>query len=524
MRLVAAYFKAHSGYFLAWLFGFIFVLQGMNLHSYVVRIVDQQSLIAVNDDDGSWNIRKTLITRWWKDNGWANYGPFYFRLNHSIQYYWQRTADPTFPVDTTANWEKTAHHAILTTSLLSILALALVIASAVVTPWWQRFLVGMGFVSVLTGLPTWTTYILRAHPDHMLALVMGAAFLLTVRMFHAPADRFWFYTSAMLWGLSMSVKTVLTLCVPGFIVLFVPPFTKEGFRRGLKYLWIMFLAYFAIGFPQTIVVDRLIRVYFKFSALNIPATAESVANWLKVIGGQMGPLLLLIGLVWLCFDLRRLRLSRSAWIRLGIFVVVPFASLLPKNLLLPTEHYANPFIAIFAVFMILVAAQVPQFFRGKFQLARAVGFLFAVLLIFGSTPKPLQAELEHWLRCKPEAGEALAVVRKLYERGENIWVDPYAPYLTGVPKNRMELTWEKGWSSFESGGWTAVVINRNFSSQFLPETPRELIRNTHPEWPKIREFYLSFESGNPVKTPSGKELNRIYSNVCGLEIWSGRPL
>src|SRR5262245_58170473 len=126
MKLLVKYWRDHKPQLLAWITGFILLLQVFNLHSYVVHTVDHQAIVTVNDDDAGWNIAKAIKTRWWKDNGWVLYGPAYFRLNHSIHYFWGRTADPRHE-GSHAEWERAAHHAILTVSLLSIVGVALVI-------------------------------------------------------------------------------------------------------------------------------------------------------------------------------------------------------------------------------------------------------------------------------------------------------------------------------------------------------------------------------------------------------------
>src|SRR5262245_802928 len=146
MKTLIGYWHEHQNIFLAWVAGLILLLQILNLHSYIVQTVDHQAIVAVNDDDASWNIAKTVKTRWWKDNGWVLYGPGYFRLNHTIQYLWGRTADPRNEGDQEI-WERTAHHAILTVSLLSVLGIALIIACHLLMPWWQRFLFSFGFVA-----------------------------------------------------------------------------------------------------------------------------------------------------------------------------------------------------------------------------------------------------------------------------------------------------------------------------------------------------------------------------------------
>src|SRR5689334_21900824 len=112
MQVLKTFLKDHAEVLMTWVVGLFLVLQVLNLHSYVVQAVDHHAMVAINDDDAAWNLAKTVKTRWWKDNGWALYGPGCFRLNHTIHYFWQRFAERR-PGLAHENWEMTAHHAIL---------------------------------------------------------------------------------------------------------------------------------------------------------------------------------------------------------------------------------------------------------------------------------------------------------------------------------------------------------------------------------------------------------------------------
>jgi hypothetical protein len=513
------YWKTHRELLLAWLFGVMFALQILNLHSYVVQTVDHQAIVAANDDDASWNVRKTVKTRWWKDNGWILYGPAYFRLNHTIQYFWNRTADTTVSANHEA-WEKTAHHAILTTSLLALAAVALLIACQFLTFWWQRFLFSFGLLAAFTSIPAYAELILRAHPDMLFALVGVAAMALTIRMFQEPGDKLWFYLSAILWGISVSVKMTIVLYVPGFFILFVPPFKKSGFVRGLKYLGVMFASYFLIGFPQTIVLDRAYRAGAKLSSLNLPVTVESVVKWLKLYAAQGWPLVIILGLALLDFERRKQPVPKNSLWRIWVFVLLPFALLLQKNMVIPVDHYP---IALWAMLVLVAAMFLPfpsnKIFSGQFPLVRAGLFLTIVLAVFGSTPQAMQVELDKRLKCRTEARDTYSRVRELYNQGRNVWVDPYVPFPTDAPQSRVELSWEKSWDGYQSGGWNALALNKPTVSNFTGPEVDAATKADIPGWAKAREFYLAFINGDEARTPQGHVFKRVYQNACGHEIW-----
>ncbi|MGE4130477.1 MAG: hypothetical protein AB7F86_02500 [Bdellovibrionales bacterium] len=520
MRILWRFLKENRSQALAWLTGLMLLLQVMNLHSYVVQAVDHQAIVAAGDDDASWNLAKTVKTRWWKDNGWFLYGPFYFRVNHTIHYLWGRTA-AIRGESPTQNWEQTAHHAIMTTSLLSLAALALLIASTMLTDWWTRFLLAFGLLAAFTSDATFAELVLRAHPDMLLCLCFAGAMWLTIRMLQKPGDSLWFYLSASVWGISMGVKAALPLMIPGFVILFVPPFKRERFLLGLKYAGAMFLAYFVVGFPQTIVLDRPFKLFAKVGTLNVPATLDSVGRWLVIYGHQLWAPVLLIFVFALFFSTRRFELDRKGTLRLTIFVVLPFLSLLTRNVLVPFEHYPLPIDAALLVFLAaLVAPKIPTLWPGRFDLLRGGMVLAAILFVWGSTPHAMQVQLDRWMKCRTEARETLNEITKLYHEGLNVWVDPYVPYLTDAPKSRMEVSWEKTWSGFAAGDWAVLALNRGYVQRYAsPHDPDPSTQADVPGWRPVREFYLAFINGDEAKTPTGVVFKRTYQNSCGMEIW-----
>jgi hypothetical protein len=509
---VREFLRGHKILLLTWFTGLLLVMQVLNLHSYVTSAVDHQAIVAAGDDDASWNLSKTLQTRWWKDNGWVLYGPFYFRLNHSLQYFWGLTGD-IHPVSDHETWEKTAHAAVMTTSLLSVVAISILIGSAFLELWWMRFLFALGMNSALLSNATWSEFVLRAHPDHLFTLVAVSALWFTVYMFTRP-EKIWTKISACLWGVSVSVKMTLSLCAPGFFLLFVP-----RWREGLRYLGFMLLAYFLIGFPQTIVLDRPFKELAVINGLSTKPTGVSVLHWISIYGEQLWQPLLIIALAWLSFGRVTARVNLG-W-RLWTFVLLPFLLLLGKNMLVPADHYVMPFASML---LLAIAFTVPcGRLLAKWPVSRAAIFLAIVLAVWGSTPATLQAELNKRLVCRDQAREMYHKVFEAYSAGEKIWVDPYVPYVTGAEKSRMELSWEKTWGGFESGGWTILALHKDFRKRFTDgDQANEYTRADVPNWKPVREFYLPFTKGDTVVAPNGTTFHRVYENNCGHEIWTSR--
>jgi hypothetical protein len=519
--MMKSFFLEKRVFLLTWTAGVLLLLQVMNLHSYVASAVDHQAVVAATDDDASWNIAKTVQTRWWKDNGWALYGPFYFRVNHSIQYFWERTANPA-EVGPTEAWERTAHHSILTVSLLSVCGLSLLIAAALFEAWWTRFLFAIAMNAAFLSNPQRAEFLLRAHPDHLFALVMAGAFFLTALMFFRPGEAIWRKLSASLWGVSVAVKMTTALCAPGFLLLFVPPFRrKENWLNGLRYLGVMFLGYFLVGFPQTIVLGRPIRDLAIQGGLSTPATWDSVTHRLDVYWAQFwGPALVILLAVLILGPRRSWPALGRAWWRLAAFATLPFLILLRNKILVPSDHYTIPFEAMLILLLAFAATKMKWSLGAGREWLRAGAFFAAAMAIWGSTPQALQTALVKNLNCRDQAREAYTEILKLYDAGEKIWVDPYVPYFFAGEKSRIDLSWDKTWKDWDSTGWTVNAMSAQYRDRYITgDEPDAYSQKEHPNWRDLREFYSAFKDGDTAKSPSGKTFKRIYKNTCGQEIW-----
>lgn len=519
MREWFSWMRQRRELWLTWFCGLLLLSQTFNLHSYVVLNVENQAIVASNDDDASWNVSKTIKTRWWKDNGWALYGPFYFRLNHSNQYFWSKTASPQYTRSEYV-WERTAHHSIMTVSLLSVVALSLLIGCVLLTPWWARFLFAGAITSALLSNPVWSQFVLRAHPDQLFNLVIAGAFLLMLKWWCEPANKVWAWMSGALWGISISVKMTLSLCTPGFVLLFVPPFKRERLRAGVKYLSVILLAYFVIGFPQTIVLDRPIKILWHVGGLSAAPTLQSVVQWLTWYFEQLWRPTLVIFLAAVLLPRQRLPLwpCEGGW-RFHVFVVFPFLFLLSKNMMIPSSHYVLPFAALFLVWLALQVRRLSWRWEPR-PLRQGSAFAALWLALLGSTPDSLQAELDLRTYCRDGAREAQAMLLQLYDKGARIWADPYVPNITFGPRERTDVGWEKTWDGWARDHWNVLALNEAYMRKFLvqPE-PDGYTQAEIKGWPQVREFYSAFVDKTEAVAPTGEKFIRHFKSSCGHEIW-----
>lgn len=512
------WFKLHKQSIYTWLFGLLFAFQLANVCSYLTLNTYPQAVVASTDDDAAWIVKRAINTRWYKDNGTAVYGPAYFRAVHSLHWFLGDTAAPEGARSPEA-WQRTAQFSALLISLFSLAASSLLIASFISSVWSTRLLIASGFSATFMHHPAWVEFLLRAHPDHLFAFVCLLALFCTYKMFAEPHRRMWFVFAAALWGTTVAVKLSTAILAFSFVLLFIPPFTKENFIRGLKFLEFMFLAYFLIGFPQTIVLDRPVRIMLELNAYNQPMTWASVENWLIQIGTQIWrPLVMVILAMALFSDRRKNHPTAKGWLRLVVFCLLPFPLLITKNLVLPMNHYLIPFIVMVTGLVALTGFHIASLRHIPYSL-RVAALVAAIIGAGGFIPRTLNSELAKQASCKKESFEAYSKTKELLPT-HKFWFDPYFPGDSSDRKSPHKVEWRKTWKDFDSLQITGLGLSRRYYNQYLQGAEQnEWVQRVMPNWKDYRAFYEPFTSGEVATTPSGQKFRRIYENACEQEIW-----
>lgn len=517
MRDIVQWIRRNKAQWTFGLIAFMAVLQFANYVSYASLNVDHQSIIAARDDDASWGIAKTVKTRWWKDNGWAHYGPSYFRIAHSVQYFLGHTADfgDEQPHE---QWERVAHISILLVSLLSLYASMFLIASLLTSSWLHRTALTMCLVALMFANETWSLMYLRAHPDYVFTLYCALAFAVTAAWLKDRENRLLFAGSAVLWGIAAAAKLTLVLLGPAFLLLFFPPLTKARGRELCKFLGLMFLGYMVIGFPQSIVLDRPIRFLLTQDGLSQPSDFATLLGWFSVLGAQLWrPALALLAVFYFFPESAlHLSLSRGEILRLLALIVFPLAMMFRHKILVPADHYFMPFVTMALVLLVLILP--------KRRLGHRLWTAFIPLVLMwvtvGTTPAALQTNLTSLLQCRREDR---ALYRKIFELGKDgkkIWFDPYVPYDSSRPDTQ-NVSWVKSWKEADEKNYSIFAFNTSFTKRFTEgDQPDFYTQKDIPEWAIDREFYKTFVGKNEVTSPSGRIFKKIFSDSCHHEIWA----
>jgi hypothetical protein len=491
------------------------LLQFSNLVSFISLNVGHQSTIASVDDDAGWNIKKALQTRWWKDNGWANYGPIFFRTTHTMQYFFGKTANPIEGQDK-ETWERTAHFSLLLLGLISLYGCVFLLTTLLTASWPHRLILTIFLVSLSLMDPTWSIYMLRAHPDHMLMLTCALAFYCTLRWIADRGDEKFFFGSALLWGVAFGIKLTVILVYPALLFLFVPPFTKAQFKQALRYGGYVFLGYFIPGFPQTIVFDRPFKFLFRQDEFSQLGNMDSIFHWLSIWLHQSWKLVAAIVVLTLLLPpaKRVYKLNKSDLFRLCLLFLIPLCLILKRNISVKSDHYLMPFVFMFLLAIAALFSRLPRpaWSSSPWSLA---AILFAMFATSGTTPAMMNEQLVSQLKCRSE-NEALYQKFKKWMTEEKIWADPYVPV---DMMSDVQVDWQKTWKEVAAKNYSLLAFNRDYFQRYVGDEVSAYTKIDMPEWAAIREFYLSFVGKDEVTSPNGKVFRKIFNDNCGHEVW-----
>jgi len=506
------------------LLGAFLVLQFGYISAYNARNVSTRGLMGAVDDDAGWNIQKTMSTTWYNDNGWALYGPLYFRLNHTIHNLFPALKTSAEMTNAEAR-EQSVHFAIMSLSVLSVFGIAFLLSFILVSEWIDRLTYTFILVSAIFTSEMWSHFALRAHPDLLFSFLIALSGYFTIKMLASQYNKY-FKLSAVLWGFAACVKLSIGLFLPGIIVM-LRPWSKTGFKRTFMYGVWMFLGYFAIGFPQTIVLDRPFKDVFKQNKFSAPADWESIIHNLDLLRDQMfTPViaLILLALFYRGASIERFDKKTANWF-LIMWAIAVFM-LFSRKILSTGDHYPLPMAALFWVGL-ACAYTVPSRFSWMKRLDQWPIVVRSVLLLvlfypfnWGYLPSTFALALEKQNSCREEMAKANDLIREKLKSESLILVDPYVPYPYSAKNKLVFNDWGFSSDHLAERPYQYLVLNSKFYGRFMgDEDPTPYVMIDSPNWRKFREFYKLFSGQNEVTDASGKKWRKIFTNSCGIEMF-----
>lgn len=505
-------------------FGFILIAQFGYITFYSAGNVGHRSEVGAVDDDGGWNIQKTTITRWYKDNGWSLYGPMYFRINHTLNKLFPTLKNRPGLTPGEAE-EMSASLAISITSAVSLFAIAFLLAFILLESWAERLALTVVLSAAILSNELWAEFVIRAHPDLLFAAFAAWAGYFTWRMLHNDFDRVDYRGSAVLWGLATAVKLSIGLFLPGLIFFVLKPFSKPAVKRAAFYALWMFGAYFVIGFPQTVTLDRPVRHVLAQNKFSSPADWPTYVKWFELFADQLWRPALVILVIALFAARRRFSFKPKPLLWMWIFFAVSTFMLVSRKISSPADHYTFPFSAIFWVLLAVTVLPLSSLFADRLRKGPEFVRAALILLVFwpltwGYIPESFSAALAKHQRCRPEAREAHEILRKKVEDGHFVFVDPYVPYPTEHKDKKLINEWGLTFENLHRRDFDVIALNRNFDSAFTREPePTDYTKNDVPDWQPKREFYKVFSGKDEALDQQGRLWKRTYSNECGVDIY-----
>jgi hypothetical protein len=504
----------------------VFMLQLSQLIYYIAHASDSFAVINAFDNDGANAINVTQRSYWITSNGFYAYGSLYFRISHTLEALMTPPAQPGDIAGAEAQ-TKAVHFALLLTSVISLTAIGALVAWVWFGFSQATWILGTLCVWVLISSSTWQEFLLRPHPDYLLASGIGFAGLATFYLWLNPENKYRQRVSAWAWGLALAIKMSVILYLPFVFLTVFLPWRSRMQARVLTYIGHMSAAYFFVGFPQSLNIPKTIKFLIYQSGYSDPPSKESLLDWVNIYGEQIvKPLGLLVALTLAL----ALLAERRGWSMAGpsllwkaiLLGAGPYTLNMTQKVLPPHAHYAIPVVTVQLILLSLYLTHRWEALSNINWRQKALVCL-SVLLWFalkGVVPESLNQRLAAQLHCRPEAREVHKRLADFFNQGLRLFSDPYMPAL---PKHdRSRSSWRANKALIKEGDFDVIGLKDEFYSSYLDDGAIRYVSTYNKDWYLSREFYKLFAGQERVEDPEIGRWNRVYKDVCGFEIWLRR--
>lgn len=475
----------------------ILVGQFAGLSAKIYQNSDIRAVVYAQDNDGARAIQTTMQTRWWNSNHFAPYGPLYFRLSHTLASF----------IKPFSNSEMNHHWALMMISLICLYAFCFLVSSFLFKELWLRLAFTVLALSLL-DMPHWVYMVFRPHPDMLLLLMVGLATKATADYIFEES-KLNFRKAAIFWGVAVGTKATTILFTPAFVFLFFP-LNKSNLKKLAEFVMWMFLAYTIIGFPQSLSYFKVTKFLIFESRNSVLADFDSVLKYVTYAVQGGGKLLLLI-LLTLGSMLASFRFTwTKQHTRLVVFVVIPFATMLMRQMLSFDHHFVLPFVSCLLVGLTCVLTR-------SLSLTERPLFVLG-LFVLPLVPANYENQRMDLQKCRAESREFYTVIGKMLEEDVKVLHDPYLSF-PAIDKKR-KMLWGISWQDVENEKANVVAIRESFYRRYLkPSEKFRAMNQPKTDWPERNDFYSSFAGKIQAFDPQGRRWHRVYENSCGMFIY-----
>jgi hypothetical protein len=514
------------------------------LFSSVSTLRSSRRVLMARDNDVIQFLDTTRKTEWFNDAK-GHYGPLYYRLSASVQKLVPIELGPGgLPIHGAV--DRSYHHAMLLTTVFSLLLITAVIAASIPTGAPERLAFFGGLLYLLLSFEEWARYAFRAHTELLLTLLvcLGTWFGLRIgregRRLGTPR----FYLAAICFGLAATAKVSAGVFAAGYLLLLLLPGAsgaKRSFFEPLRWFEallagsLMLAVYALVGYPQTSRIFERLRTSSALLDTNSQAFSWGWAgSWLlHFLDYAWAPVLLLFlaGLLFGADDRRgRPRVLGESFWALGI-PGLALATILKTQLVIPTTHYVIAVVASLLVVQAVLQQRWLERVRRRLALrpgfdisspvagyarVAAIALVGCFLVIQEGTPAAAAAMLHEQKRCIPAANEMLKVIRSAVRPPRSpILADPYFP----VPRShRTRVVWGKSQRDLDRSRSPYLGISESFAERFLAEDP-DYLRELEPFWKESQTIYRRFHGQTTATDLSGRRWELVRRTGCGYALW-----
>lgn len=497
---------------------FVLFAQLTQLTYFASQAADSRSMIAALNNDAANAIDVAGKSQLFRDNGFAGYGPVYFRLANVM-------ASVFSPLTESGGWNETEgrtkaiHFALLMVSVLGLVGLALWLSYGIAgkVEIWPLLAAALAFSFLRSTV--WQKFLLIAHPDHLLALVVAVACGLSFRSWVVGGA--WHRYSAWAWGVAMATKMSVVLFYP-FALLGFFLMARARWPELVKWIGHSLLAYFIVGIPQNFNIPRTLRFLSFQSQFSQKATWSSLVEWMQIYGAQMiGPLIVVMVLVAIVRRKWRVMNEPRLWVSTGALSIAPMILMFAQNINAPHDHYPMPLVSAQLTLLVALLTRYSQVALLNFATATqrvlpAVGL--GLFMYLGVVPPSLNETLAGQLRCRPEARVVYSALTEFVQANKKVYGDPYVPALNKMPNVRS--VWTPTINYMVDNAIDVIVLNKNHHQQYFTNESMAYIGTYNKTIDATQAFYSLFRGVDRLRDEKMGSWRREFADVkCGWEIW-----
>jgi len=494
--------------------------------SYMVSAIhenqDNQGIIYSIDPDAGSNIFSTLSV---KGGSSLNHGVLYQRVAHYLAW-----LSPVFSSSDTEDEkaEKRAHFSLVLISLFSMYLISFLLASLVSNENLYKVLGTLLISAAILSESTWCNYVLRVHPDMLLAL-LSTLFLFLIYRSRLKTNSKYLYLSFLTAGACLSTKPIFFLFLPGLIFIEIPPVTSKRIKNLMKLYLLIAVSYFILVFPMFFTtINSLVSVR---SGMSTALTWEAFMNWWTLLITQ-GWLPLVMLFILSLFFVKKLpenqKRDKYMFLRIWAVAFIPFSLLIFHNSEFPVSHWTLPFVSIL---LTSTAVSLPYlsfgwiakirswFSRDLPKYAMAIALLISVEMTIGIVPQNVQKVLNEVMTGRKEVSLMYKIANDYLEQGKIVFVNPYIPYNQSAPRipiGPADLTLD----ILEKDDLDILLLSRKrWYSRYVGDEVSDYMKTGHPKWQEHRKLYTLFFRKSEAIDSFGNKWLKIHEDNYGIEIW-----